>query len=247
MCQRAGHKLVVHGLIHQAVHILGLVIIDAKAAEPHDGQQIDLIADNPVFHLALVALKQHLSIAHKVVNDLAVAKAAQLGDEVEGNVIMTDRDDGLHAVRNDFINQAVIEFQTLLIWGLLNALGEDAAPGNAGAEALEAHLLEQSQILLVGVVKVNAVALGVVVAGVGVRRGLLDVGQRAAALLTEIGAVKMRVIAVNVRAGKPASIHIVGALNLAGRNGTAPEEVFRESGERFLHGFSPFNSCVLNL
>ena len=73
---------------------------------------------------------------------------------------MKQRNDRLHAIGYNRVDQVVVELQTFFVGLLVVAVGIDPRPVDRGAEGFQSQLLHQRQIVLVGVIKINAAALG---------------------------------------------------------------------------------------
>ncbi len=98
------------------------------------------------------------------------------------------------------VEHVVVELQAGLVGFELVALREDTAPADGGAEALEAHLGEQRDVLGIGVVEVDALMVGIVLAlhdALGdlarhtVGAASHDVGHRQSATVLSIAALKL--------------------------------------------------------
>ena len=77
--------------------------------------EVDLVDQNPLMDLALVALEQHLAVLHKEVNDLAAGPAVVFQGQIQRHLIVADRDQRLHAVGNDRVDEVIVELQALLV------------------------------------------------------------------------------------------------------------------------------------
>ena len=78
---------------------------------------------------------------------------------------MAQGDDRLDAVFVHSIEHVIIELKACLVRHELVAIGKDPAPGNGGAEALEAKLAKEGNIVFVGVIEVNALVVGIAFSG----------------------------------------------------------------------------------
>lgn len=67
----AGDHLIVDALILGLQQVVDLVAGNAQMVEALVDDEVDLVDQNPLMDLALVALEQHLAVLHKEVNDLA--------------------------------------------------------------------------------------------------------------------------------------------------------------------------------
>lgn len=81
--------------------------------------------------------------------------------KIERHFEVAQRDDGLDAMFVHGIKHVVIEPESRFVGLSLIALGEDPAPGNGGAEALEAQFRKEGNIVLVSMIKVNALMIGI--------------------------------------------------------------------------------------
>ena len=138
---------------------------------------------------------------------------------------MANGDQRLDAVLLAAVKDLVIEFKALLVRLGLHAGGENAGPVDRGAEGLEAHLGEESNVLLVVVVEVDGLMAGIQPVGADSSRHPFRAGVRA--------------IGAQVRDTGAFAIHVPCALELVGCTGTAPQEIITENA----HGLSPL--CFL--
>ena len=75
---------------------------------------------------------------------------------------MVDGHQRLNAMAFQLADHVVIKLQTCLVRLCLIAIWKDPAPRDGKAEALEAHLREQGNVLFVMVVKINRLMAGIV-------------------------------------------------------------------------------------
>ena len=119
-----------HCLIHQLLHMLALILVNAQGTELDSRHQIYLITNDPVFHLSLVTTQKNTCIIYKEIDDFAIRKTSIFRHQMDWEVIMAHRYDRLHAIFYNFINQLIVKLQSLFIWLLLITVRKDAAPGN---------------------------------------------------------------------------------------------------------------------
>ena len=219
--QGAGHQHVVADL---QFHVGGVLVgaVDDARLQPGPVQTqgaVDLVEGHPVFDPALVALKQHRGVPLKESDELAVAPAAVLLHQGQGHLVVADGHHRHDVVFFQLVQYLVVEGQARLVGLGLVPPGEDARPGNGEAEALEAHLSQQSDVLFIMVVEIHAVVAGVVVPGV---HAVVDhpLYRGAAAL-------------VHVVDGNALAALLPGTLKLVGGGGAAPQKV------RFQHRCLP--------
>ena len=93
----------------------------------------------------------------------AAEPAVGLG-QMQRHLEVAQGDDRLDAVLVALVEEVIVELQTGFVGFQLVAVGEDAGPCDAGAEALEAHLREQPDVLLVVVVEVDGFVVGIILA-----------------------------------------------------------------------------------
>ena len=122
---------------------------------------------------------------------------------------MRDGDQRLDAVFLELVEHAVIESEALFVRLGLVALREDAAPGDGEAVRLEAHFGEERDVLGVAVVEVDRHLLEVVVGG-------------------RVGARGQDALGHDVLDRKTLAAFEVGAFDLIGGGGAAPEEAIGE-------------------
>ena len=132
-------------------------------------QHVDLVEGEPVLHLALEAVEQHLAVVDIGVHHAAVLPAAVFFDEGNGGVKVADGDQRLDAVFMALVKNAVVEGQPRLVGLGVVAVGQDAGPRNGQPEALEAHLCKQGDILFIMVIQVDGLVAGVEMRSIAVQ------------------------------------------------------------------------------
>ena len=213
------------GLVHQALVVVlrpaeeaGVEVHAVGAGEV--GLIVDLVVGHPVFDLALVPRKAGAGKAEEELDHPAVLPAAVGLGQVQRHLEVAEGDDRLDAVLVALVEEIVVELQAGFVGGRLVAVGEDAGPGDGGAEALEAHLGKEGDVLFVVVVKVDGVVVGVVLAG-----------QHAVGDPAGVGVVAG---GDHVHDAQALAALAVGALQLMGGHSAAPQEIFAEAHGRFL-------------
>ena len=201
----ARHKLVVRALVHHLLGVIELGEDHARVGPAKDGVgDVELVANlvegHPVLDLLVIALEANAGVTHKEVDELAVCPAAVLDAQAVGHLEVRQCDDRLDAMLQHAVEHVVIELEAGLVGLELVALGEDAAPADGRAEALEAHLGQKRDVLGVGVIEVDALVVGVVLAlnhtvGDLARHAVgaagHDVGDRQAAAVLSIAALEL--------------------------------------------------------
>ena len=114
----------------------------------------DLVKGEPVGHLVGVLLKAEGGKVHKGIDGLAVEEVALL-KEGKRRIEVMQRDKRLNVVLVAFGEEIVIELDTFGV-DFAGTVGEDAAPGDREANAVDAKLLAQLQIDGVLVVEVRS-------------------------------------------------------------------------------------------
>ena len=141
-----------------ALEGLGQMRLDATGEGALDvgvgGVGPDLVKGEPVGHLVGVLLKAEGGKVHKGVDGLAVEEVALL-KEGQRRVKVMQRDKRLNVVLMALGEEVVIELHALGV-NLTGTVGEDAAPGDREANAVDAELLAQLQIDGVLVVEVRS-------------------------------------------------------------------------------------------
>ena len=141
-----------------ALEGLGQMRLDATGEGALDvgvgGVGPDLVKGEPVGHLVGVLLKAEGGKVHKGVDGLAVEEVALL-KEGKRRVKVMQRDKRLNVVLMALGEEVVVELHALGV-DLAGAVGEDAAPGDGEANAVDAELLAQLQIDGVLVVEVRS-------------------------------------------------------------------------------------------
>ena len=141
-----------------ALEGLGQMSFDAAGEGALDvgvgGVGPDFVKGEPVGNLVGVLLKAEGGKVHKGVDGLAVEEVALL-KEGQRRVKVMQRDERLNMVLMAFGEEVVVELDALGV-DLAGAVGEDAAPGDGEADAVDAKLLAQFQIDGVLVVEVRS-------------------------------------------------------------------------------------------
>ena len=114
----------------------------------------DLVKGEPVGYLVGVLLKAEGGKVHKGVDGLAVEEVALL-KEGQRRVKVMQRDKRFNVVLVALGEEIVVELDTLGV-DFAGAVGEDAAPGDGEADAVDAELLAQFQIDGILVVEVRS-------------------------------------------------------------------------------------------
>ena len=113
----------------------------------------DLVKGEPIGHLVGILLKTEGGKVHKGVDGLAVEEVALL-KEGQRRVEVMQRDKRLNVVLVALGEEIVVELDALGV-DFAGAVGEDAAPGDGEADAVDAEFLAQLQIDRVLVVEVG--------------------------------------------------------------------------------------------
>ena len=152
--------------------------------------------------------------------------------QVERHIEMVEGNHGLNAVLVALVEHLIVEGQTLLVRQRVVTVWENTAPGDAHTEDAEAHLAEERNVLLVGVVEINAATLGKIVGHLvclASGKGLTRHGVERSALDNAFAGTRLAVEQDDVvRDGRSASALVPGAFDLVGRRSAAPEEALRE-------------------
>ena len=241
-CPSAGNELVVGGQVLDSLLVLALLKDQTGTHKRQVQDHIDLVKGKPVLHQTLVAGEDRGCKVLVEVDELAVAPAAVLLDEVNRAVEMRDGHERLDAVRLALAEYVLVEGQAGLVGLGLVTVGEDAGPSQAHTEGLKAHLGKESNVLLLVVIEIDAGLRGIVIAVLEVEHFTLAGDHRIA-----LGAVRS-----HVHVGKAAAVHVIGALALVGSRRAAPQKVFTKSHASILsyaacRGFSiPANRASPN-
>ncbi len=198
---------------------------DAQAidvAEARHHAAVDLVEGEPVLDQALVLAEAEVGVAHPDVDDLLVVPAAVLVREGQRELVVRERDQRLDAVLLALQEDVAVVLHASLVGRRLFARGEDAAHLDGQAEALEAHLRKEGDVLLVVVVEVDALVAGIVRVGT-------HTGRRHHARLVDGAAHD------DVGHREALAVGVVAALKLVGSGGAAPQEPFGKC-----HGRTPF-------
>ena len=220
----AGHQLVVSGLILDLLHVLAGRKEQTGSHKGHVEQHVDLVEGQPVLDLAPEALEQYLTVVSVGIHHPAVFPAAVLFNKSNGCIEVADGHQRFDAVLVALVEEGIVEGEALLVGFGVVAVRQDAGPSDRQPIAPEAHLGEESDVLLEMVVHVDGFVGGVVVLRVAVQHLQLAEHHREAVLPE----------GDHVHIGRPAAALVVCALALVGGGGTAPQKVFRESAHEKL-------------
>ena len=138
-------------------------------------------------------------------------------------LVMGNRHQRLDAVFMALVKEVVVELQPFLVRLRVVAVREDTAPGDGGAEHLEAHLREELDVLFIVMVEINGLEFQIVRRRLG-RRGTLD-------------AMRHDVLDIETLA-----VLIVRTLALVGRHCATPQKILRK-----VHYKSPFAKAEAHL
>ena len=150
-------------LIFDLLRVFAVVEHKASAGKGKMQQHIDLVEGKPVFHLALVAVKQDAAVVHIGVHHAAVLPAAVLFDEGNGGVEVADGHQRFDAVLMALIKQVFVVLQAFFVGHSIIAVRQDAGPCDGQAVALEAHLRKEGDILFIMVVHIDGLMAGIIV------------------------------------------------------------------------------------
>ena len=141
-----------------ALEGLGKMRLDAAGEGALDvgvgGVGPDLVKGEPVGHLVGVLLKAEGGKVHKSVDGLAVEEVTLL-KESQRRVKVVQRDERLNVVLVALGEEVMVELNALGV-NLAGTVGEDTAPGDGEANAVDAKLLAQLQVDGVLVVEVRS-------------------------------------------------------------------------------------------
>ncbi len=166
-------------------------------------------------HLALVPAEDDVAVAQEEVHHLAVFPAAVLG-QAHGCLVVADGDQWLDAVLVAAVKDCIVVREARLARFGVVTVGEDAAPGDGHAVALEAHLAKEGDVLLKAVVVVDGH-----VAGVDFALHALGEGD-----LARMGAIALR---HEVSRARALAVRVPRALALVCGRRAAPQKAFRKS------------------
>jgi hypothetical protein len=221
------HELVVEALVAllrivpRAVGEVHVPVMVRKDAEAHDVAEaahhraVDLVEREPVAHKALVLGEAGLRIVHEEVDELPVRPAAILMGKGKRQLIVRKRHHGLNAVLTALLKDALVEGDAFGIGLLFVATREEARPVDGHTVALEAHLAEESDVLLVVVIEIHGRVARV-------EDARLHASRRDRAWRRD------RAAGHNIRDIEALASLEVAALDLVGCSRAAPEKVLRK-------------------
>ena len=222
----AGNHLIVHALILGLQQVVHLIAGDAEVVEALMDNQVNLVDDNPLVYLALVALEQRLAVFDEEVHQLTAGPAVVLQRQIQRHFVMANGNHRVKAVGNHAVNQIVIVFQALLAGIGVITVREDTRPVDGSAQAVHTGTGQQLDIFRIGVVEVDAVAFGVVL--IVLLHGTLDIG---GVNLLIVALLRRDVVLTAVDIGQAPALaaFLPGALHLVGGQCAAPDEVLRKA------------------
>jgi hypothetical protein len=167
-----------------------------------EGGAVRLVEGDPAFHPVPVALGREGRVRREGLGGVPHAPAATILECLR-EVPVVEGDGRCDAGGQQVVDEAVVEVQALGV-DRSGALGQQAGPGDREPVAVDAEPAQQADVL----------AVAVVVAAGGVARGAAEGAARG--------------MAEGVPDGRAAAVLVVGALDLVGGGGGAPDEVLRE-------------------
>ena len=176
-----------------------------------NGSCVDLVEGQPIVHQVLVLGEEQLAEAHPQVYDRGVVPATILVAKRQRELVVADGHERLDAVALACLEHLAVVVDARLQWLGVVAVGEDAAPLRGEAEALEAHLAKEVDVLLKVMVEVDGLVAGVV-------DSLLHARRRNHARLVH------RAARDDVRHAEALAVRVVAALKLVSRRRAAPQK-----------------------
>ena len=216
--QRAGHQLVVRGLVLHLILIFAFFEHQPGPGERAVQHDVDFIEGQPVFHQPVECFKAGAGVAGKELHHLAVTPRAVLGHQVHRHVEVAQRHQRFDTVLFTFAEQIAIEGDTFLIRRQFIAVRVQTAPGDGGAEYAEAHFRHQRDIFFIAMIEVDRLVAGIE----------LIIAQGETLLLAQFDRQTVDAVRDHIHGGQPFTAFKIGAFCLVGGNGAAPEESLRK-------------------
>ena len=220
-------KLMVQGLIRRRYAVLKAIVHLAQARKlSPSAQAVDLIEGNPIANPIVVALEQHAAVTKKMLDEPPVGPSVIIGYQAHWHLVMRDGHDRLDAVPPHRVDEPIVEREARLVWLRVVAMGKDARPVKRRAEAREAHLVHEGQILLERMVEVDTVAARIIP---------LRVVDRSPYLIDRVREAQGPQAAVffgkdlDIGDRRAFAVFVPRAFGLVRRNGSAPQEILGES------------------
>lgn len=188
----------------------GLVVVMLKGCvnschQPQATEHLGLVEGEPVPHPARQGFGYDLRILGKPVGAGRVLPAP-LPVKGGGQVPVVEGHQWLDAVFQQLVAEVLVEPDACLVH-TAHAFRQHPGPADGKPVGLQTHLLHQGHILSPAVVKINGDV------------GVLAVGDLAGAVMDQ-----------GVPDGLPFAVGVPAALDLGGRCGCAPQEIFGEGG-----------------
>ena len=180
---------------------------------------VDLIESEPVFDLVLIPVKDHLDIAHEVIDHFSPVPAVVSFNQAVRELIVGNGHKGLDAVFCQLVEYLVIESETGLIGLIFHSGGEDPGPVDGHAEDLKSHFRCQGNVLFVVVIEIGRLPAGI-------ERALFKFGSHT------FGAGVASIRAV-IGDGSAFAVRVPRAFILIGGCGAAPQKIFSESSHSY--------------
>ena len=157
--------------------VLRVGVDEAGGHERRPLDAVDLVEGEVVLHEAVEAREARGGVLHEDVHQIAAIPAIEAVGQRERVLIVLKGNKWLDAVLAARLEDILIEGETGLVWLLVVAVGEDAAPLDGEAQALEALLGAEADVLLVVVIEVTRDVRGIVDVGIVDRASHRTFGQ----------------------------------------------------------------------
>ena len=229
---RTGKELMMKALKDFLIHVRLLIGDQTHTVPGGKTACIDLVEGQPVVYQIAQLTEQHFHIAAVKVDGFAVLPAAVLQYQLHRDVIVQDGGKNLHAMLFALAEQIFIVADAFGVRLSVIAVGEQPGPADRGAKDFHAHFCEQRKVLLVGVIEVDAAAIGII-RGAHILQCLIELclGERTAVVLClDLFMVPCRVEVAEILCGNALAAIPETTVCLRTGNGTAPQKIGIKTG-----------------
>ena len=233
---RTGKELMMKALKDFLIHVRLLIGDQTHTVPGGKTACIDLVEGQPVVYQIAQFTEQHFHIAAVKVDGLAILPAAVLQDQLHRDIIVQDGGKNLHAMLLALAEQIFIVADAFGVRLSVIAVGKQPGPADRGAKDLHAHFCEQRKVLLVGVIEVDAAAIGII-RGAHILQCLIELclGERTAVVLClDLFMVPCRVEVAEILCGNALAAIPETTVCLRTGNGTAPQKIGTKTGTYFI-------------
>ena len=154
--QRAGHQLMVCGLVFDLLLILSFFETQPRPHKRRMQDHIDFIEGEPMGHIISIPLKQYPAKTQITADHPPVPPSAVFLNQVNGTIKMRDRHQWTNMIFSAFFKYIFIEQKPFFLRRFFLPVRKDSGPCDTHPIYLKSHLSHQTNIFPEPMVKVNA-------------------------------------------------------------------------------------------